>query len=86
MNIPYKKFLSVSEVAQILGISRMHVLRKIKTGELVAEKIGKSYIIFSSSLPGLYQPITQTGKKKIKKIIDETMKEYGEVIRKLGHV
>ena len=79
-----KKLLSVSEVASIMGFSRTHVLRKIKSGELDAQKIGKSYVVSSSSLPGIYQPITPTSKKQIEKAVEKTMRDYGDVIRKLG--
>lgn len=79
-----KKLLSVSEVAEIMGISRTHVLRKIKSGELVAQKVGKTYAISSFDLPGIYQPLTQISKKQIDRAVERTMKEYGEVIRKLG--
>lgn len=79
-----EKLLSVSEVAEIMGISRTHVLRKIKSGELLAQKVGKTYTISSSHLPGIYQPLTKTGKKQIDRAVEETVKEYGEVIRKLG--
>lgn len=80
-----KKLISVSEAAEILGISRTHVLRKIKIGEISAQKVGKSYIINVSSLPDIYQPLTEARKKQIEWAVEETIKEYGDVIRKLGH-
>ena len=40
-----QKMYSVTEVAKILGLSRMQVLRKIKKGEIEAHRIGKSFYI-----------------------------------------
>lgn len=38
-------YLSVKEVAQILGQTRQEVVRKIWRGFIKAEKVGKAYII-----------------------------------------
>lgn len=84
LTMTHNKLLSVSEVAEMMGMSRTHVLRKIKSGELPAQKVGKTYTILSSHLPGIYQPLTETDKKQIDRAVEETLKEYGEVIRKLG--
>ena len=37
-----KEYLSTSEVAKILGISRIAVFKKIKSGEIKAEKKGRN--------------------------------------------
>ena len=78
------KMLSVTQAAKILGISRMHVLRKIRAGEIQAQKVGKSFIIDEKDLPGIYRPLSTADKKKVEEAIEKTFDEYGEVIRKLG--
>jgi len=40
-----EEYLSVSETAEILGISRQRVLQLIEAGRLEARKVGNSYII-----------------------------------------
>lgn len=84
MGIKQEKLYSVSEVAKILGISRTHVLRKIAAGEIQADKVGKSYAIAASRLPGIHRPLSEQDKKEVEKAVEKTLKEYGEVIRKLG--
>lgn len=79
------KMLSVTQVAKILGISRTHVLRKIKAGEIQAQKVGKSFVIKEKDLPGIHRPLSEQDKKQVEEAVDKTFKEYGEVIRKLGH-
>ena len=37
--------LPTSEVAKVLKISRIAVFKKIKSGEIKAEKIGRNYVI-----------------------------------------
>lgn len=39
------KFISIAELAKMLGISRIAVFNKIKKGQVPAEKIGHSYAI-----------------------------------------
>jgi len=38
-------FLSVPEVAEILGITRQAVLKRIRTGKLEATKVGRNYVV-----------------------------------------
>ncbi|MFH1875092.1 MAG: helix-turn-helix domain-containing protein [Pseudomonadota bacterium] len=79
-----KDMLSVTEVAKIMGISRTHVLRKIKEGVIPALKVGRSFIIKRSDLPGIYRKITSQDKKEVEKAVDRMFKDYANVIRKLG--
>ncbi|MBU0578287.1 helix-turn-helix domain-containing protein [Patescibacteria group bacterium] len=38
-------FISTAEAAKILGISRVSVFNKIKSGDIKAVKVGRNYII-----------------------------------------
>ena len=40
-----KRYISTAEAAKILGVSTVAVFKKIKNGEIKAEKIGRNYII-----------------------------------------
>jgi excisionase family DNA binding protein len=82
-----KEFFTVREAADVLGVSRVTVFNRIKNGQIKAERFGRNYLIrkdvFNSFLldaDGL------TG--KIKKDIDEgvvlAIKDYGDVLKKLG--
>lgn len=79
-----KEMLSVAEAAKLMGISRMHVLRRIKKGEIRATKVGRSFIINRSDLPGIYRSITEEDKKEVEEAVDKTFEDYSDVIRKLG--
>jgi excisionase family DNA binding protein len=41
---------STTQVAKIMGVSRIAVFRKIKTGRLPAKKIGRNYIVAKTDL------------------------------------
>ncbi len=45
-----KRFLSTSEAAKILGISRIAVFKKIQKGRLPALLVGGSYVISAAAV------------------------------------
>ena len=80
-----KKFFTVSELANALGISRVAVFKKIKNGQIKAEKIGRDYIIFKKDLNGiLYNEFTDKNQEEIEKGVTKVIEEYGDVLKKLG--
>ena len=55
-------FLTVAEVAEQLRVSTMTVYRLIKSGDLVAARIGRSYRLRPEDVDGfLSQRFTQAG-------------------------
>ncbi|MFH1112140.1 MAG: helix-turn-helix domain-containing protein [Patescibacteria group bacterium] len=80
-----KQLISAPEAAHILGISRVAVFKKIKTGEIKAEKIGRNFVININDL-GISKPavLTESDKKKIDLGVDRVIKEYGETLRLLA--
>ena len=79
------EYISISQFAKILGVSRIAIYKKIKKGQIEATRIGRSYVIPKKYITDI------TGKtlsEKDKRIIDEavkkTFKEYGEVLKLLG--
>lgn len=45
-----EEYISVAKAAEILGISRIAVFKKIQKGQLKAQKAGRSYVIAASAL------------------------------------
>lgn len=80
-----KKFYSTIEIAKMLGISRIAVFKKIKSGEIKAQKVGRSFVIDGGSLAGIVgAALTDNKKKEIERSVDRTIKEYGEALKLLG--
>lgn len=80
-----KKLLSTTEVAKILGISRIAVFKKIKSGEIKAKKIGRNFVVHERDLAEVLSSIlTESKKKKIEEAVKKTIKEYGETLKLLG--
>ncbi len=80
-----KQFLSTTELAKILGISRVAVFKKIKKGEIKAAKVGRNFVIDKKDLGNILgKELTKKEKSEIEKAVKKTVKEYGETLRLLG--
>lgn len=78
-------FLTTSEVAKLLGISRIAVFKKIKSGLLPAKKIGRIFAIPKKDLSEILgQTLSESKKKQIEAAVKKTVKEYGETLKLLG--
>lgn len=85
MELKDKKFLSTSQLAELLGISRVAVFKKIKRGEIKAKKVGRNFVIDASDFSDiLKKTLSQKSKKDIDKAVHKLIKEYGETLRLLG--
>jgi len=79
------KYISIPELAKILGISRIAVYKKVKKGQIKAVKIGRNFAIpkkYVSNLLG--KSLNEEDKDKINKVIKRAVREYGEVLKRLG--
>jgi excisionase family DNA binding protein len=80
-----KDFYSVKELADILKISRISVFRKIKNGEIKGRKVGRNYVIPQSEVEQFVTlELTEKVKKEIEKGVSAVIRQYGEVLKKLG--
>ncbi len=77
--------ITIPQLAKMLGLSRITVYRKVKSGEIPAERAGHTYIISDeeiSKILGL--KLSEQSKRRIDKAVRKTVKEYGEVLKLLG--
>lgn len=82
-------YISIQELAKMLGISRIAVFNKIKKGQIPAEKIGRSYAISMEDVSELVSGsqlniLTEEKKEEIKKAVEKVVEEYGETLKLLG--
>jgi len=80
-----KEFITIPELAQILGVSRIAVYKRVKKGDIKAKKVGKVYLIpyrYVENILG--RRLTEKDKKEIEDAVKKTVREYGEVLKLLG--
>lgn len=80
-----KEFLSTTEVAKLLGMSRVAVWEKIKKGEIKATKVGRNFVIRKKDLSDIASyRLTPKEKKEIEAAVKKIVREYGETLILLG--
>ncbi|OGC03446.1 hypothetical protein A2276_00855 [candidate division WOR-1 bacterium RIFOXYA12_FULL_43_27] len=80
-----KEYASIPELAKILGISRIAVYKKVKNGQIKAEKIGRNYAIPQKYIAALIgKELDEEDKKNIDQAIKKTIKDFGETLKLLG--
>ncbi len=81
-----KDFMTIPQLAKIMGISRISVYKKVKNGEIKAAKIGRNYAISREFLKThiLGQPLSETQKKEIDRAVKKTVQEYAQTLKQLG--
>ena len=80
-----KDFLSTTELAKILGISRIAVFKKIKSGKIKAKQVGRNFMISKKDLPAvLGDMVGNKERKDITNAVAKAVKQYGETFRLLG--
>jgi len=81
-----RNYFSVSELAEILGISRVAVFKKIKKGEIKAKRFGRFWLVKDEELKNILgKTLTLAQKKFLEKAVRKTVNEYGETLRLLGN-
>lgn len=78
-------YLTIPQLAEILGISRIAIYKRVKKGQIKAIRIGRNYAIpkkYISEILG--ESLSEASKKQIDKAISRIVKEYGEVLKLLG--
>lgn len=80
-----KTHISTTELAKILGVSRVTIFNKIKNGEIKAEKVGRNYVIPVEEVDQtVKKSLSSSRKAEIEGAVTKTIKEYGETLRLLG--
>lgn len=78
-------YMSIQELADILGISRIAVYKKVKSGRIKAVRIGRSFAIPRKYIDKILGKTLGTREKtSINAAVKKTVKEYGDVLKLLG--
>ena len=83
--MPGKEYITIPELARLLGVSRITIYNRVKKGQILAKKIGRTYIITDETIREILgKKITTREKKRIDASVRKTVREYGEVLKMLG--
>ena len=80
-----KEYVSIPELAKLMGISRIAVFNKVKSGVIKAVRIGRNYAVKIGELGGvLGKDLGREEKREIDAAVKKTVAEYGETLKLLG--
>ncbi len=79
------KYITIPQLAKLLGTSRIAIYKRVKKGQIPAEKIGRTFMITDRTVMEILgKEVSQKGKKRIDSAVSRTVREYGEVLKQLG--
>jgi len=85
MQAKNKEYITIPELARVLGLSRIAVFKKVKSGWIKAIKIGRNYAIPKASLDAILgKALKEEDKKEIEAAVKKTVSEYGQTLKLLG--
>lgn len=77
--------ITIPQLAKLLGVSRIAIYKKVKKGLIPAKKAGNIYIISDSVVADILgKKLSVQKKKQIDIAVGKTVKQYGEVLKRLG--
>lgn len=80
-----QKYVTIPELARLLGVSRIAIFNRVKKGQIPATKIGRTYVITDQTIENILgKKVTARGKNRIDAAVHKTVREYGEVLKQLG--
>lgn len=79
------KYITIPQLAKLLGKSRIAVYKDVKSGKIAATKIGRNYAISDRDITYILgRKVSAKGKRRVDAAVKKTLQEYGEVLKKLG--
>jgi len=80
-----EKSITIPGLAELLGVSRIAIYKRVKKGQIPAKKIGRTYVITDRTVANILgKKVTGKGKKRIDAAVRRTVREYGEVLKQLS--
>ena len=78
-------YVTIPELAKILGLSRIAIFKRVKKGAIKAVKIGRNYAIPRAYIDSILgKTLGDSDKKEIDMAVKKTVKEYGRTLKLLG--
>ena len=80
-----QKYITIPQLAKLLGLSRIEVYRKVRKGQIPAIRIGRNYAISDRDVARILgKEMSGKDKKQVSLAVKKAVKEYGEVLKRLG--
>lgn len=72
-----EKYITIPELAKLLGVSRIAIYNRVKKGQIPAIKIGRTYAIPDQTIADILgKKVTGRRKKRIDAAVRKTVREF----------
>jgi len=79
------KFITIPELAKILGISRIAVYKRVRKGQVKAIRIGRNFAVDQKYVLNILgKSLGQKDKREIDNAVKKTVEQYGQTLKLLG--
>jgi len=79
------RYISIPQLAKMLGVSRVAVYKRVKKGQIKAIRIGRTFAIPERQVLNILgKTLGKDDKKQIDEAVKKTVKEYGQTLKLLG--
>jgi len=80
-----QKYITIPQLAKLLGLSRIEVYRKVRKGQIPAIRIGRNYAISDRDVAHILgKEMSRKDKNQISAAVKKVVKDYGEVLKRLS--
>ena len=79
-----QQYYSIPEAANIIGLSRTQLFRRVKAGKAPAVRFGRNYLIPKEFIDKFPVKNGEIDQEVITAAVKKIVKEYGDVIKSLG--
>lgn len=77
--------MTIPQLAEKLGISRIAVWNKVKKGEIPATKVGRQYVVSArDARVAAGEELSAARKKWLEAAVSRVVREYGPVLKRLS--
>ena len=85
MDLKLGDYLTIPQVAKLLGISRIAVYRQVKSGKIKATRFGRNYAISKKYIMEIAgKPFSDKDREQVDIAIKRALEQYGKAIKRLG--
>ncbi|MDO8599504.1 MAG: helix-turn-helix domain-containing protein [bacterium] len=80
-----KDFISIAELAALLGVSRVAVLKRVRRGGIPALRVGRAYRIARTNIPDILgTAVSHLRRQALEHAAERALREYRETFELLG--
>ena len=80
-----RKEITIPALANLLGVTRVTIYRRVKRGDIPARKIGKMYVITDAVVQEILgKQTSDRTKRQIDTAVRKTVSDYGKLLKELG--